>query len=218
MRNKVFVFDLDDTLYKEIDFLRSAYREIADWVEVEFSQTDIYPFMIKAYESKMDVFSLMIEKYDLPLMTTDLLRMYRTHKPNIRLEWGTCEMLDVLRQECNLGIITDGYSIPQRNKFCALQLDRFIKEDDLIISEEFGTEKPSKKNYLFFQHKYVNADFVYVGDNIKKEFVSPNRLGWKTVCLLDDGRNIHRQDFDLPEEYLPDFKIPELKDLLTLNI
>ena len=29
MRNKVFVFDLDDTLYKEIDFLRSAYREIA---------------------------------------------------------------------------------------------------------------------------------------------------------------------------------------------
>ena len=183
MRNKVFVFDLDDTLYKEIDFLRSAYREIADWVEVEFSQTDIYPFMIKAYESKMDVFSLMIEKYDLPLMTTDLLRMYRTHKPNIRLEWGTCEMLDVLRQECNLGIITDGYSIPQRNKFCALQLDRFIKEDDLIISEEFGTEKPSKKNYLFFQHKYVNADFVYVGDNIKKDFVSPNRLGWKTVCL-----------------------------------
>ena len=104
------------------------------------------------------------------------------------MEWGTCEMLDVLRQECNLGIITDGYSIPQRNKFCALQLDRFIKEDDLIISEEFGTEKPSKKNYLFFQHKYVNADFVYVGD------------------------------FDLPEEYLPDFKIPELKDLLTLNI
>ena len=101
------------------------------------------------------------------------------------------------RQECNLGIITDGYSIPQRNKFCALQLDRFIKEDDLIISEEFGTEKPSKKNYLFFQHKYVNADFVYVGDNIKKDFVSPNRLGWKTVCLLDDGRNIHRQDFDL---------------------
>ena len=62
MRNKVFVFDLDDTLYKEIDFLRSAYREIADWVEVEFSQTDIYPFMIKAYESKMDVFSLMIEE------------------------------------------------------------------------------------------------------------------------------------------------------------
>ena len=46
MRNKVFVFDLDDTLYKEIDFLRSAYRETADWVEVEFSQTDIYPFMI----------------------------------------------------------------------------------------------------------------------------------------------------------------------------
>jgi len=32
MKNKIFVFDLDDTLYKEIDFLYSAYREIARWV------------------------------------------------------------------------------------------------------------------------------------------------------------------------------------------
>ena len=29
MCNKVVVFDLDDTLYKEIDFLKSAYKEIA---------------------------------------------------------------------------------------------------------------------------------------------------------------------------------------------
>lgn len=218
MRNKVFVFDLDDTLYKEIDFLYSAYREIADWIEGEFSQKGIYSFMIKAYNLKMDVFSSTIENYDLPLMKTDLLTMYRMHKPNIQLDQNTYEMLKNLRQECNLGIITDGYSIPQRNKFCALKLDRFIEEDDLIISEEFGTKKPSDRNYLFFQNKYINADFIYIGDNIKKDFVSPNRLGWKTVCLLDDGRNIHWQDFDLPEEYLPEFKISELKDLLTLNI
>jgi len=28
MRKRVVVFDLDDTLYKEIDFLKSAYMEI----------------------------------------------------------------------------------------------------------------------------------------------------------------------------------------------
>ena len=28
IKNKVIVFDLDDTLYKEIDFLKSAYLEI----------------------------------------------------------------------------------------------------------------------------------------------------------------------------------------------
>ena len=60
MKNKIFVFDLDDTLYKEIDFLYSAYREIARWVELKFSLKDIYSFMLRAYENKSDVFSLLI--------------------------------------------------------------------------------------------------------------------------------------------------------------
>ena len=38
-RNKVIVFDLDDTLYKEIDYLKSAYHEIADWFRDHY---DVY--------------------------------------------------------------------------------------------------------------------------------------------------------------------------------
>lgn len=33
MKRKIIVFDLDDTLYKEVDFLKSAYQEIASWLE-----------------------------------------------------------------------------------------------------------------------------------------------------------------------------------------
>jgi len=29
IKDTVVVFDLDDTLYKEIDFLKSAYKEVA---------------------------------------------------------------------------------------------------------------------------------------------------------------------------------------------
>lgn len=54
------------------------------------------------------------------------------------------------------------------------------------------------------------------GDNLRKDFITPNKLGWKTICLLDDGRNIHRQDFSCPEEYLPNVKIHTLKELLSL--
>ena len=36
--DKVVVFDLDDTLYKEIDYLRSAYWEIALWIESFFGR------------------------------------------------------------------------------------------------------------------------------------------------------------------------------------
>ncbi len=49
------MFDLDDTLYKEIDF---CIRLIGDCsmgrVEVFFK--DIYSFMLRAYENKSDVF------------------------------------------------------------------------------------------------------------------------------------------------------------------
>ena len=48
------------------------------------------------------------------------------------------------------------------------------------------------------------------------KIITPNKLGWKTICLLDDGRNIHRQDFSCPEEYLPNVKIHTLKELLSL--
>ena len=45
MRRKVIVFDLDDTLYKEVDFLKSAYFEIASWIELHYNKTGVYDFM-----------------------------------------------------------------------------------------------------------------------------------------------------------------------------
>ncbi len=158
----------------------------------------------------------MIDTYDLSLTKTDLLSVYRSHRPDIRLELDTLKALEILKQDFTLGMITDGRSITQRNKFRALGLEQFIGNENLVISEEFGSEKPSERNFMFFQNKYADAKFVYVGDNLRKDFITPNKLGWKTICLLDDGRDIHRQDFSCQEEYLPDVKIRTLKELLSL--
>lgn len=215
MKNRVLVFDLDDTLYKEIDFLRSAYLEIAKTLESQFAINGLYPFMFQAYVKGLDVFSCLINTYGLPVTKEKLLNMYRSHYPNLQLENDVENTLGVLKQKYKLGIITDGRSITQRNKFQTLGLSRFIDEDNLIISEEFGSEKPSERNYLFFQKKFIDSDFVYIGDNLKKDFITPNRLGWKTICLLDDGRNIHKQNFDCIEPYLPHLRIYRLKDLLS---
>ena len=46
--------------------------------------------------------------------------------------------------------------------------------------------------------------------------MTPNKLGWKTVCLLDKGFNIHAQNFEIQEEYLPKFKITEIKELKSI--
>ena len=42
MKDKVVFFDLDDTLYHEVDFLESAYREIASFIETNYHLQGIY--------------------------------------------------------------------------------------------------------------------------------------------------------------------------------
>lgn len=87
---------------------------------------------------------------------------------------------------------------------------------NIIVAEEFGSEKPAERNYLYFSKKYPDTRYVYVGDNPEKDFLAPNRLGWETICLLDNGENIHRQDFSLSVEYLPHYKVRTFDEILEI--
>ena len=86
----------------------------------------------------------------------------------------------------------------------------------MVISEEFGSEKPALANYTYFMERYPEChDFTSVGDNPRKDFIAPNALGWLTVCLKDDGRNIHKQDFtSITAQALPKKTIESLKELI----
>lgn len=208
---------MDDTLYKEIDFLKSAYREISLFLETEYSLSGIYSEMLRYYIDGSDVFQTIIDEHHLPLDKTELIQKYRNHKPDICLEEETRETLKALKGlSYILGLITDGRTGSQLSKIHALGLKEFMREDDILISSAIGFEKPSEYAFRLMEERHKGCDFVYVGDNLLKDFLAPNRLGWKTVCLLDDGRNIHKQDFGLPEEYLPQLSVASLSELRSL--
>jgi len=215
---KVIVFDLDDTLYSEIDYLISAYKEIAEDLEIKYSITDVFSFMLKTYYAKKNVFEEMNKRYSLDIPILSYLYQYRNHIPNISLDQETKEILFELSENRNniLGLLTDGRELTQTNKIGALKLNEYIKAENIVISETFGSAKPSLNNYLYFQQKYGNAEFVYVGDNVEKDFIAPNQLNWITVCLLDNGRNIHKQKFSANPDYLPLHKIANMKELIKL--
>ena len=105
--------------------------------------------------------------------------------------------------------MTDGYSVTQRNKIKALDIENIF--DLIVISEEFGFEKPNPKNFEVFD-KFNTIEKYYIGDNTSKDFIAPNTLGWTTICLLDNGKNIHMQDFNKELIYLPKIKINNLFD------
>jgi putative hydrolase of the HAD superfamily len=218
MNKKVIVFDMDDTLYHEIDYLISAYRQISEYLEKTYEIIGVFPFMIKKYHEKKNVFDEVNRHYFLKVPISEYLLMYRNHIPEIQLETETEKTLFILNNMENvvLGLLTDGREITQKNKIQSLDLERFIASENIIVSEKFGSEKPSVKNYLYFQQKYGSADFYYIGDNVNKDFIAPNQLNWTTVCVLDNGRNIHSQDFSLSKEYLPKYRIVNICEIMQI--
>ncbi len=208
----VICFDLDDTLYKEIDFLKSAYREIA----IHAAQGDrrladrAYTEMLQAYKDGGNAFLRLNEWLGVTTPVADYLAMYRAHRPDIHLEEDVVATLDALKTAGHtIALITDGRSVQQRNKMAALGLNRWIDDGDIIISEEIGSEKPAEANYRRVMKRHPEAErFVYVGDNPAKDFIAPNRLGWTTICLLDNGENIHPQRFgDAQPLAQPQYKV-----------
>ena len=223
---RVICFDLDDTLCKEIDYLKSAYREIAEYAAehcrgcsdpVSILAHKAYDVMLAAYQEGQNAFDVLNSFLGLDLPIADYLYIYRNHKPKIALCEDVVRTLDALKAEgVRIGLITDGRSVQQRNKIEALGLGRWIANADIVISEEIGSEKPALANYEYFMKRYPECkDFTYVGDNPRKDFIAPNALGWQTICLMDDGRNIHRQDFtSTPALALHKKTIESLKDLI----
>lgn len=223
---RVICFDLDDTLCKEIDCLKSAFREIAEYsaehchgcsVPVAVLAHKAYDVMIAAYQEGQNAFDVLNSFLGLDLPIADYLYIYRNHKPKIALCEDVDRTLDALKAEgVRIGLITDGRSVQQRNKIKALGLGRWIENADIVVSEEFGSEKPALANYEYFMKRYPEChDFTYVGDNPRKDFIAPNSLGWMTICLKDDGRNIHRQEFStLKEEAMAKRRIETLLELI----
>lgn len=218
-KSRVVVFDLDDTLYKEEDYLLSAYREIAGMVESRYGvRSDVYETMLRWRQEGGNVFRQLLDTFRLELTMEDLLTIYRSHEPAIRTDEMTRKLLDRLSQRAVLGIITDGRSVTQRHKVAALDLLAYMDERDVLVSEDIGYEKPSEEPFRLFMARYPGSAYYYIGDNPAKDFVAPNRLGWTTVCLLDDGRNIHKQDFTLPQQMLPQYRISQLAEIENIII
>lgn len=216
-RQRVVVFDLDDTLCKEAEFLRSAFREIAETLAGTRGDAakNLFAEMLGMRSRGENVFENLSARFGVPVK--NLLARYRTHFPSeMKLAADVRTVLETLkRRGIALGLITDGRALTQRNKIRALGLSEFFADENIVISEEFGSEKPSPRNYEFFMKKFPGADFCYVGDNPKKDFIAPNALGWESFCLLDNGENIHPQNFSaVPAAALPQKKIKSLNELL----
>ena len=208
--NTVIVFDLDDTLYNELDYLKSAYKSIALFLDPN-DWKQLYSKMFSLYRCKINVFEFITDAYNTDVEI--LIEMYRNHQPEIQLFDGVLEVLDAIKSKNGkIGIITDGRSNTQRAKLESLGVLKYM--DCIVISDEIGSEKPSEANYKTIENSLPGTVYYYIADNLKKDFIAPNALGWKGVALIDNGKNIHFESYKyMDPENLPHEFIISLKEI-----
>ena len=185
------VFDLDDTLYSELEYVKSGFKSIADYFGMPELEKELWG-SFKNHNSPIDeVFA----NRDMQNYKSSALEIYRGHKPNISLYHGVREMLLRINNGGRmLGLITDGRPDGQRAKISALGIQNLFNV--IIITDELGDityRKPSSKAFIMMRDK-MNIPFermVYVGDNINKDFIAPNKLGMKQI-YFNNPEKIHK--------------------------
>jgi len=183
------IFDLDDTLYSEKDYVSSGYRKIAE----EFPEIpDLYDRLQAAFREGKPAIDAALQEAG--ALTDDnkakALHAYRFQTPDISLYDGVRGMLEDIRAAGRkLGLITDGRPEGQRAKIGALGLEDLI--DEIIITDELGgpqTRKPCAEAFALMQKKMdvPYERMVYIGDNIRKDFIAPDKLGMKSIYFVNE--------------------------------
>lgn len=173
---KGVIFDLDDTLYSEKQYVRSGYKKIAEYLGKEEAADKLWCY----FEAGKPAIDAYLEEIGEVEKKADCLNIYRNQMPEITLYDGVKEMIQELKNKgIKVGIITDGRSEGQRNKVKALGLDNMV--EDIIITDELGGvqfRKPNDISFRIMQNRWriPFEQIIYVGDNPNKDFQASKQL------------------------------------------
>ena len=195
-RNHAVVFDLDDTLYAERDYVLSGYGAVSEHLSDDPARGDELRRWLwdRFLDGRTEgAFNALDEHFSLGLgdpQITALVLIYRDHHPHITPRSGIPALLNKLHRTYRLGIISDGFLPAQKLKLDALGIAQYF--DSVIFTESLGRKswKPSPDGFEILRKELQldAADCTYVADNPSKDFAAPNALGWRTIQLLLDGQ------------------------------
>jgi putative hydrolase of the HAD superfamily len=203
------VFDMDDTLYPEAEFVASGFRAVAHYLTTEYGCrfADIYDTMMTLLEreGRRSVFPVVIERFlKSQVAIQELVQVYRQHSPRIQLFSEAESLLRSLRDSCRLGVITDGLPEVQKRKVQALNLEPRV--DAIVYTWEYGKEKPHPSGFLMMAARLgvPACRTIVVGDNPEKDSRGALAAGMKSAWLSRTA---------LQEETVSDYVIRSLSEL-----
>lgn len=214
---KYLIFDLDDTLYNERDFVYAGFTNVAIFLgkKHQRSSDEILAVILNIFHEKGrgKIFDELCTVFDFQEDIDTLVNIYRNVQPALKLYKDAEDLLNRVKGRYGLGIITDGMGFVQWNKIEALGLKRYI--DKIIVTDDFGKDfwKPSIQPFLKMMDHFGGRpeEYVYVGDNPLKDFIAPKKLGMHSVRIIRDVGDY--MQIAVPSEFEADYTIYSLADL-----
>ena len=218
------IFDLDDTLYDEIEYCKSGLDAVAEFLvnrpesisaistTVQADMKRIYKVLWEQFKTgnRTRTFNAALDKLDINYddeLISELIEVYRRHKPKIKLPPDSRDALCELSTKYTLALLTDGFLPAQQFKVQALGIEKYFKS--IVYTEQLGREfwKPSPVGYEKILHSLMAKpeNTVYIADNEKKDFIAPNKLGFATIQMLRPARlhtSVCEQAGDAPQHII----------------
>ncbi len=222
---KGVIFDIDDTLYLEKDYVKSGFTAVSRYIEDKTSidRNTMFDSLWQAFLDgvRRNTFNLLLENH--PALVShftihELVDVYRNHEPSIQLLPEVRRLLINLRNKgYRLGIVSDGFLQSQQLKVRALGLEKLV--DTIQLTDKWGREywKPHPRGFeacakeLGVRHN----ELCYIADNTEKDFVSPRQLGWFTIHAMVPGQQYKSSRNILPSAK-PDHVIVDFNKALLL--
>lgn len=219
-----FIFDLDDTLYEEMQYVRAGMKSVSKYLSQKYGIecNKIYGSCMEILErdGRGRVFDKLCEIYELKEDVKVLVDKYRGTRPKLQLYSDAEKLLSLLNEDgYKVGIITDGNAQVQEAKLKGLNLEKWVDAvvltDRLKDKEGNSVSKPHTEVYEECLKLLCSkaTESVYIGDNPNKDFIGAKKVGLKTVRIVrESGMFVNSV---MPKEYEAEMTIHSFEELMS---
>lgn len=228
MNYKAIAFDLDDTLIDTTnELIPFACRKIHSYLLTEgysntYEEFDISRKNYVKTKSHKEFFRYLVTTFpvrnpeETSLVVANLNRLFYEPAvpPNLSMMLGAEENLKILNAKYNLFVVTAGVVSAQHRKLAQLQIERFIKKENILIVGDgsFPTKKAAFEKILN-DMAILSEQLLSIGNRLSQEIRMAKQLGAKT-CYYQHGE--HAEDKPQDHFEIPDYTIHSHKELIPV--
>lgn len=97
----------------------------------------------------------------------------------------TDRILNMLSEDHNIGVLTNGVTDWQHTKLKKLELSKHF--DSIVVSYEVGEHKPSREVFNSAQKTLPGEEFLMIGDSLEDDIEGAKNAGWNAKHYEQNG-------------------------------